>query len=160
VGLIGPKHQAKILACEKKWVGYSSTGVHMPKRHEQHLSRRERQIMDVIYARGKASALEVLADLPDPPTKTAIRTLLRILEQKGHLEHEQVGQTYIYQPRRPREHAGKSALQRVLDVFFGGSLEQAVASHLSEPANLSDAELKQLASLIQQARKSKKGSQS
>jgi predicted transcriptional regulator len=133
----------------------------MVKRHERHLSRRERQIMDVIYARGKASALEVLADLPDPPSKTAVRTLLRILEEKGHLEHTQVGQTYVYRAKRPREHAGKSALQRVLDVFFGGSLEQAVASHLGASAeNLSDAELKQLLQLIQQARKSKKGSSS
>jgi predicted transcriptional regulator len=131
------------------------------KRPEQTLSRRERQIMDVIYARGPSSALEVLAELPDPPTKTAVRTLLRILEEKGHLEHEQVGQTYIYRPCRPRENAGKTALQRVLDVFFAGSLEQAVASHLGERADqLSDAELKQLASLIQQTRKAKKGSQS
>jgi predicted transcriptional regulator len=129
----------------------------MAKRLEPQLSRRERQIMDVIYARGQASALEVLAALPDPPTKTAVRTLLRILEEKGHVEHEQVGQTYVYRPRRAREHAGKSALQRVLDVFFGGSLEQAVASHLGDAAgHLSDAELKQLANLIQQARKSKK----
>jgi predicted transcriptional regulator len=133
----------------------------MAKRQEPQLSRRERQIMDVIYARGQASALEVLAQLPDPPTKTAIRTLLRILEEKGHLEHEQSGQTYIYRPRRPREHAGKSAFQRVLDVFFGGSLEQAVAAHLGEAADhLSETELKQLAGLIQQARKSKKGSPS
>lgn len=133
----------------------------MTKKHEQSLSRRERQIMDVIYARGPSSALEVVAQLPDPPSKTAVRTMLRILEEKGHLEHEQIGQTYVYRPSRPREHAGKSAFQRVLDVFFGGSLEQAVASHLGEAAaQLSDEELKHLASLIQQARKSKKGSQS
>ena len=106
----------------------------MPKHHEQSLSRRERQIMDVIYARGPSSALEVLAELPDPPTKTAVRTMLRILEEKGHLAHEQVGQTYVYRPRHPRENAGKSAFQRVLDVFFGGSLENAVASHLGETA--------------------------
>jgi predicted transcriptional regulator len=133
----------------------------MAKRPEQDLSRRERQIMDVIYARGEASALEVLADLPHPPSKTAVRTLLRILEAKGHLEHRQERQTYIYRARRPREHAGRSALQRVLDVFFGGSLEQAVASHLGESAeHLSDAELKQLVQRIQKARKSKKGSSS
>jgi predicted transcriptional regulator len=133
----------------------------MAKRQEHDLSRRERQIMDVVYARGKASALEVLADLPDPPSKTAVRTLLRILEAKGHLEHTQVGQTYVYRARRPREHAGKSALQRVLDVFFGGSLEQAVASHLGESGEkLSDAELKHLVQLIQKARKSRKGSSS
>ena len=133
----------------------------MAKRNETTLSRRERQIMDVLYARGPSSALEVLAELPDPPTKTAVRTLLKILEEKGHLEHEQVGQTYVYRPCRPREHAGKTAFQRVLDVFFGGSLEQAVASHLGDAAeHLSDNELKQLATLIQQTRKSKKGPQS
>lgn len=133
----------------------------MAKRHEQHLSRRERQIMDVIYACGQCSALEVMAKLPDPPSKTAVRTLLRILEEKGHLEHVEQGQTYVYRPRRRREHAGKSAFQRVLDVFFGGSLEQAVAAHLGESAEqLTEDELKQLANLIQQARKSKKGLQS
>lgn len=121
---------------------------------DQALSRRERQIMDVIYARGHASAVDVLAALPDPPGKTAVRTLLRILEEKGHLTHEEQGQTYVYRPTRPREHAAHSALRRVLDVFFGGSLEQAVAMHLGDPANdLEDEELKRLAGLIQKARK-------
>lgn len=129
----------------------------MAKRSEQHLSRRERQIMDVIYAKGQASAVEVMAELPDPPGKTAVRTLLRILEEKGHLEHEQVGQTYVFRAIRPREHAGPSALRRVLDVFFGGSLEQALAAHLGEAAaELDDTELKRLAGLIQQARKNRK----
>jgi len=126
----------------------------MPARSEPSLSRRERQIMDVIYAAGEASALDVLARLPDPPTKTAIRTLLKILEDKGHLIHRVDGQTFIYSPSRPRENAGKSALRRVLDVFFGGSLEQAVAVHLGDSAtDLSPDELKRLASLIQKARK-------
>lgn len=130
----------------------------MTKRNDQNLSRRERQIMDVIYAKGKASALEVTAELPDPPSKTAVRTMLRILEEKGHLVHEQVGQTYLFRPVKPREHAGPSAFRRVLDVFFSGSLEQAVAAHLGETADTVDeAELKRLASLIQQARKSRKG---
>lgn len=122
------------------------------------LSRRERQIMDVIYARGQASALEVLRDLPDPPGKTAVRTLLRILEEKGQLVHTQDGQTYVYKPRHPRETAGNSAFRRVLDVFFGGSLEQAVAAHLGESAEeLDENELKRLANLIQSARKARKG---
>ncbi|HEY2251824.1 MAG TPA: BlaI/MecI/CopY family transcriptional regulator [Planctomycetaceae bacterium] len=126
----------------------------MPAKGEPPLSRRERQIMDVIYATGHASALDVLARLPDPPTKTAIRTLLKILEDKGHLTHRVDGQTFIYSPSRPRENAGKSALRRVLDVFFSGSLEQAVAVHLGDSATkLSPAELKRLASLIQKARK-------
>lgn len=110
--------------------------------------------MDVIYARGQATALEVLADLPDPPGKTAVRTLLRILEEKGHLAHRQEGQTYVYRPSRPREHAAQSALRRVLDVFFGGSLERAVAAHLGDmDQDLSADELKRLARLINQARK-------
>lgn len=133
----------------------------MAKRGEHHLSRRERQIMDVIYAKGQASALEVTEALPDPPSKTAVRTLLRILEDKGHLTHEQDGMTYRYRPKKAREHAGPSALRRVLDVFFGGSLEQAVAAHLGETAeSLSDSELKRLAGIIQQARKAKKGAES
>jgi predicted transcriptional regulator len=131
----------------------------MANQLEANLSRRERQIMDVIYAKGQASALEVLAELPDPPGKTAVRTLLRILEEKGHLVHEQVGQTYVFKATRAREAAGPSALKRVLDVFFAGSLEQAVAAHLGEAADeLDDTELKRLVSLIQHARKSRKGS--
>src|SRR5579863_6860386 len=126
----------------------------MSAKGEPPLSRRERQIMDVIYASGEASALDVLARLPDPPTKTAIRTLLKILEDKGHLIHRVDGQTFICSPSRPRENAGKSALRRVLDVFFSGSLEQAVAVHLGDSANdLSPDELKRLALLIQKARK-------
>jgi len=133
----------------------------MAKRAEPELSRRERQIMDVLYEKGEASALEVTEALPDPPGKTAVRTMLRILEEKGHLTHVQVGMTYVYRPLRAREYAGPSALRRVLDVFFGGSLEQAVAAHLGESAEkLSDTELKRLVGIIQQARKAKKGSES
>jgi BlaI family penicillinase repressor len=126
----------------------------MTGKGEPPLSRRERQIMDIVYARGEATALDVCAHLPDPPTKTAVRTLLRILEEKGHLTHRTDGQTFVFSPSRPRENAGKSALRRVLDVFFGGSLEQAVAVHLGDAAtDLSPDELKRLASLIQKARK-------
>ncbi len=121
---------------------------------DQHLSRRERQIMDVIYARGRATAAEVLAALPDPPGKTAVRTLLRILEEKGHLTHRQSGQTYVYRPSRPRRDAGRSALRRLLATFFDGSLEQAVAAHLGDSAaDLSPEELSRLEDLIHQARK-------
>jgi predicted transcriptional regulator len=126
----------------------------MPGKSEPPLSRRERQIMDVIYTRGQATALEVVAALPDPPGKTAVRTLLSILEEKGHLTHTSDGQTYVYRPSRPRRHAAHSALRRVLDVFFGGSLEQAVAMHLGDPANdLSADDLKRLAGLIRKARR-------
>jgi len=128
---------------------------------QQQLSRRERQIMDVIYAKGQASALEVTEALPDAPSKNAVRTLLGILEEKGHLTHSQDGMTYMYRAKQAREHAGPSALQRVLDVFFSGSLEQAVAAHLGESAEqLNDAELKRLVGIIQQARKDKKGAKS
>jgi BlaI family transcriptional regulator, penicillinase repressor len=129
----------------------------MSKKTGNGLSRRERQIMDAIYARGGASALEVLSDLPDPPTKTAVRTLLRILEEKGHLRHVQRGREFVYHPTQPRMKAARSAFQRVLSTFFGGSLEKAVAAHLAAPAaNLSADELKRLAELIQQARNKEK----
>jgi predicted transcriptional regulator len=126
----------------------------MPAESGEGLSRRERQIMDIVYARGEASAAEVLLGMADPPTKTAVRTLLRILEEKGHLKHRQEGQTYIYRPSAPRQRAGRSALRRVLDTFFDGSLEKAVAAHLSDSASeLEPDELNRLAELIRQARK-------
>jgi BlaI family transcriptional regulator, penicillinase repressor len=117
------------------------------------LSRRERQIMDVIYARGPITAAQVVAGLADPPSKTAVRTLLRILEEKGHLKHVQRGREYVYQPTQPRMRAARSALQRVLETFFSGSLEKAVAAHMAAPgAKLSAEELERLADLIHQAR--------
>jgi predicted transcriptional regulator len=121
------------------------------------LSRRERQIMDIIFAHGSATALDVLRQLPDPPSKTAVRTLLRILEAKGHLKHVQRGREYVYQPTQPRLRAGRWAFQRVLSTFFGGSLERAVAAHLADlPGDLDAEELKRLANLIQQARNKRK----
>src|SRR3954469_8870767 len=109
-------------------------GPAMADRPAEQLSRRERQIMDVVYRLGQATAVEVLAGLPDPPSKTAVRTLLRILEEKGHLTHRQEGLAYVYLPSRPREQAGRSALRRVLQTFFEGSLEKAVAAHLGDSA--------------------------
>jgi predicted transcriptional regulator len=126
----------------------------MADRPAEQLSRRERQIMDVVYRRGQATAAEVLAELPDPPGKTAVRTLLRILEDKGHLKHRQEGLAYVYLPSRPRAQAGRSALRRVLQTFFDGSLEKAVAAHLIDSSDaLSAEELQRLADLIRQARK-------
>src|SRR5439155_14497215 len=114
----------------------------MADRPAEQLSRRERQIMDIVYRRGRATAAEALAELPDPPTKTAVRTLLRILEDKGHLKHRQEGLAYVYVPSRPRAQAGRSALRNVLRTFFDGSLEKAVAAHLGDAAaDLSAAEL-------------------
>jgi predicted transcriptional regulator len=110
--------------------------------------------MDVVYARGSATAAEVHAALPDPPSKTAVRTLLRILENKGHLAHHEDGPRFVYRAVRSRDRAGRSSLRRVLETFFGGSLERAVAAHLTDSAtDLSPAELKRLAQLINQARK-------
>jgi predicted transcriptional regulator len=118
-----------------------------------HLSRRERQIIEVIYAKGEATASDVLERMPDPPTRTAVRTFLRILEDKGHLKHTKRGREFVYQPTRRRERAGQSALQRVLQTFFDGSLEKAVASHLADPGSeISPEELQRLSALIRQTR--------
>ncbi len=120
---------------------------------ELQLARRERQIMDIVYARGQASSTDILAELPEPPTRGALRVMLRTLEQKGHLKHTQKGREFIYRPTKPRSQVGPSALRRVVDTFFGGSLGQAVAAHLARPdVELSDDELRDLAELIRQAR--------
>ena len=118
------------------------------------LSRRERQIMDIVYARQEASAADVRAGLPDPPSYSAVRALLAILVTKGHLKHRSEQGRYIYVPTRRRAQVGRSALCRVLDTFFEGSLEKAVAALLQgSDANLSEEELQRLGHLIQQARK-------
>jgi BlaI family transcriptional regulator, penicillinase repressor len=119
------------------------------------LSKRERQIMDVIYAHGEATVSQVHGEMPNPPMRGALRTQLRILEQKGHLTHRQEGREFVYRPRQPRGRAGRSAMSRVLDVFFNGSLEKAVAAHLSDPgrANKPDREeLQRLSQLIEEAK--------
>ena len=109
--------------------------------------------MTVIYARGEASATDVWQGMPDPPSRTAVRTLLRILEEKGLLRHEKRGRQFIYHPLRARRRAGQSALQGVLKTFFDGSLEKAVAAHLAQPdAKLGTEELQRLVSLIDDAR--------
>ena len=118
------------------------------------LSRRERQIMDVVYRFGRATAAEVMEHLPDPPSYSAVRALLRVLEEKGHLRHEQDGPRYVFRPTVPRDQARKSALNQLLSTFFDGSTEQAVAALLDMPGSkLSDAELSRLALLIDQAKK-------
>jgi BlaI family transcriptional regulator, penicillinase repressor len=120
------------------------------------LSKRERQIMDVIYAHGEATVTQVLAELPEAPMRGALRTLLRILERKGHVTHRKDGREFIYRPTQARGRAGRSAMGRVLDVFFGGSLEKAFAAHLSDPSRKekpSREELQRLAELIEEAKK-------
>ena len=118
------------------------------------LSRRERQIMDVIYRRGRATAADVHADLPDPPSYSAVRALLRVLESKGHLHHVSDGPRYVFAPTVPRERARDSALRQLVGTFFDGSTEAAVAALLDLNATrLSDAELNRLAGLIAQAKR-------
>lgn len=120
------------------------------------LSKRERQIMDVVYAHSEATVTQIIAGIPDAPVRGAMRTLLRILERKGHLTHRMQGREFVYRPTQPRGQAGRSALGRVLDVFFGGSLENAVAAHLSDPRRskkLTADDLRRLANLIEQAKK-------
>jgi BlaI family transcriptional regulator, penicillinase repressor len=117
------------------------------------LSRRERQIMDVLYRLGRATVTEILAAIPDPPSYSAIRAMLRILEEKKHIVHEEKDLRYVFMPVVSREKARRSALRHMLDTFFDGSPEQAVATLLDVSArNLSDEELDRLAALIQKAK--------
>lgn len=121
---------------------------------DHHLSRRERQIMDVLHARAQATAAEVLAALPDPPSYSTVRALLRILEEKGHVKHHRDGARYVYLPRVSKEAARKSALRRVVSTFFQGSVTQAMAALLeSSDAEISDSELEKLQQIIKQAKK-------
>lgn len=117
------------------------------------LSRRERQIMDFLFRHGKASVAEVLSGIPDPPSYSAVRAMLRTLEEKGHVAHEEDGRAYVYRPTVARDQARRSALRHLLSTFFAGSTEQAVAAllDLSGP-RLSDDELERLARLVDQAR--------
>ncbi len=118
------------------------------------LSRRERQIMDVLFQRGRATATEVREALADPPSYSAVRALLRILEDKGHVRHEEEGLKYVYVPVVTREKASKSAIRHLVSTFFDGSAEKAVAALLdASAAKLSIAELDRLAQLIDKARK-------
>jgi predicted transcriptional regulator len=117
------------------------------------LSRRERQIMDILYARKRATAAEVQSALPDPPSYSAVRAMLRILEEKGHVRHELEGPRYMYVPTVARESAKRSALQHMLRTFFDGSAEKAISALLDDTSKLSNAELDRLARLIQDARK-------
>lgn len=120
----------------------------------QHLSRRERQIMDILYREGRAAASEVLERLPDPPGYSAVRAMLRVLEDKGHLTHVLEEGRYVYRPIVSAERARRSALQNLLLTFFDGSPEKAVAALLSESkSRLSDDEVERLSRLIADARK-------
>ena len=118
------------------------------------LSRRERQIIDILYSQGRATAAEVQAVLPDPPSYSAVRAMLRILEEKGHVRHEQDGPRYVYLPTVARDNAKKSAMRHMLQTFFDGSASQAISALLDDPrATFSEAELDRLAKMIDKARK-------
>jgi len=118
------------------------------------LTRRERQIMDVLYRRSRATAAEVMAELPGTPSYSTVRTQLRVLEEKGHVRHEEEGPRYVYMPALPRHAARRSALRHLVNTFFDGSTAKVVAALLGgEGTRLTDEELKRVAELVEKARK-------
>lgn len=121
------------------------------------LSRRERQILDILFHLGRATAAEVLERIPDAPTYTTIRGLLRVLESKGHIRHEDDGGRYVYFPTMTKNRAAKSALGHVVKTFFDGSPSQAMAALLGNE-KVSDAEIDRLAEIVQAARRKEKKS--
>ncbi|HET8675032.1 MAG TPA: BlaI/MecI/CopY family transcriptional regulator [Blastocatellia bacterium] len=126
----------------------------MTKQMHANLSRRERQIMDIIYKRTQATAADVMENLPDPPSYSAVRAMLRLLEEKGYVKHQQDGLRYVYLPTVSREKARQSALKQMLQTFFDDSTEDAVATLLDmSKSKLSKADLDRLSALIEEARK-------
>jgi predicted transcriptional regulator len=118
------------------------------------LTRRERQIMDILYRLGRATAVEVMEQLPENPHYSTVRTQLRVLEEKGHIGHDEQGLRYVYMPAVPRRAARKSALRHLVDTFFDGSAEQVVAAVLGgEGSKLSEEELDRIAELVAKAKK-------
>jgi predicted transcriptional regulator len=118
------------------------------------LTRRERQIMDILYRRGKATANDVMEELPGHTSYSTVRTQLRVLEAKGHVRHEEEGLRYIYSPAVPRHAVRKSALRHLVETFFDGSTEKVVSALLGgEGAKISDAELARIAELVARAKK-------
>ena len=117
------------------------------------LSRRERQIMDAVFALGEATVNQVVETIPSPPTAMAVRRMMHILEEKGHLRRREKGREVIYLPRQAKGKAGRLAFDQVLETFFGGSLEEALAAHLhSRKDQVSDEERQRLIALIEQAK--------
>ncbi len=118
------------------------------------LTRRERQIMDAVFALGEATVNKVIEAIPDAPTPMAVRRMMHILEEKGHLKRREEGREVVYLPRVAKDKAGRSAFQRVLETFFGGSLEDALAAHLlARQDGVGEGERARLVALIEQARK-------
>jgi BlaI family penicillinase repressor len=125
----------------------------MVLKEQQKLSRRERQIMDVLYRLGRATAAEILENLPEPPGYSAVRAMLRVLEEKKHIRHEEKDLRYVFLPVVPRDKARRSAVRHMLDTFFEGSPEQAVATLLDvSGTTLSADDFDRLAALIEKAR--------
>ncbi len=125
----------------------------MSQKSQNGLSRRERQIMDIIYQSGSATAAEVMENLPEPPSYSAVRALLKVLELKGHLKHRQDGPRYVYSPKLSREKAKRSALRHLIQTFFDGSAEEAVATLLDvSKSDLNDNDLDRLKKLIEQTK--------
>jgi predicted transcriptional regulator len=126
----------------------------MRKDGHRNLSRRERQIMDILYQKGRASAGEIHEALPDAPTYSAVRAKLRVLEEKGHIRHEEESLRYVYLPVVARDSARRSALRHMVATFFGGSVEETVAALLDlSAANLSPQDLDRISDMVEQAKK-------
>jgi predicted transcriptional regulator len=118
------------------------------------LTRREREIMDIVYRRGRATAQEVLADLAEPPSYSAVRALMRLLEERGHLKHKSEGTRYVYSPAVSRGEARRKALSHLVSTFFDGSVEQTMLALVeSSHARLEPEELDRLAEIVDRARK-------
>src|SRR5690349_4930606 len=125
----------------------------MRREGHRNLSRRERQIMDVLYQRGRASASEIQAAIPEPPTYSAVRAKLRVLEEKGHIRHEEESLRYVYLPVVARDSARRSALRHMVSTFFGGSVEDTVAALLDlSSAKLTEQDLDRISKLVEQAK--------
>ena len=125
-----------------------------PNRDPSELSRRERQIMDAVYSLGEATVNQVMESIPDAPTAMAVRRMMHILEEKGHLRRRENGREMIYSPRESRTKAGRGAFQKVLETFFGGSLEEALSAHLhARKDSVTDDERERLISLIEQVKR-------
>ncbi len=126
----------------------------MPRPLHTVLTRRERQIMDILYRHGRATAAHVMEELPGTPNYSTVRTQLRVLEEKGHVRHEEEGQRYVYVPVVPRHAVRKSALRHLVETFFDGSTEKVVAALLgADGSRLSDEELERIGELVARARK-------
>lgn len=126
----------------------------MSTQTESNLSRRERQIMDIVYAQGKCSAKQVLEEMDDPPSYSAVRALIRILVDKGHLEAQRDGIRYVYQPTKSQKSAGASAMKRALNTFFEGDISQAMAALIqASDANLTDEQIAEIQKRIELSQK-------